>query len=332
MLCLVVGCGSIGKRHIRNLQALKLGEIIAHDISPARCEEVESEFQVWTFDNFKKALAQKPDVAFICTPSSLHITQALAAADNGCHLFIEKPLSNNLDGIDELIEMVDKKHLVTLVGCNLRFHPGIAKIKELLTEKSIGQIICARIQAGQYLPDWHPWEDYRHGYSANRNLGGGVILDGVHQIDYSNWFFGDVGQVFCFADKYSSLEIDTEDMAEMLLKFKSGVIVEVHLDYIQRSYSHSCHIIGEEGTILWDINDNQVKLFKASTREWSVFPGEASYNINQMYIEELNHFIQCLKGRAKPMQDVKTGKNVLEIALAAKESAATGKVIKLGGR
>jgi len=329
VLILVVGCGSIGKRHIHNLKALNAGEIIAYDLTPQRRREVEQEYGVKTYDSLEEALTPRPEVALICTPTSLHISAALSAAEKGCHLFIEKPLSNSLDGVDELLEIVDQKGLLTLIGCNLRFHPGIALMKELLDKNSVGRVICARVQAGQYLPDWHPWEDYRHGYSANMSLGGGAILDGVHQIDYIRWFLGEVGQVFCFAGKFSSLEIDTEDMAEMLLRFKSGAIAEVHLDYIQRFYGHSCQIIGEEGTILWDINEKQVKLYSARTKEWSVFPEEANYDINQMYVEEMKHFIQCLQREAKPMQDMKTGKKVLEIALAAKESAATGKIINL---
>jgi len=324
---LVVGCGSIGKRHIRNLKALQVGEVIAHDVRPERCSEVEQEYGVKTYHHLEEALAQKPDAAFICTPTSLHIPPALSAARRGCHLFIEKPLSNSLDSVDELTEVLTRKGLVTLIGCNMRFHPGIARMKELLENKVIGKVVCARVQTGQYLPNWHPWEDYRQGYSANMSLGGGVILDGVHEIDYISWLLGEVSQVVCFSGKLSSLEIDTEDTAEILLWFKSGAIGEVHLDYIQRIYGRSCHIIGEEGTILWDFNDKQVKVYSARTKEWQLFPEELDYDTNQMYIEEMRHFIQCIEGKARPMQDINAGKRILEIALAAKESAKTGRVI-----
>ncbi len=329
MLMLVIGCGSIGKRHIRNLKSLKAGDIIAHDVQAERCQEVKQEYGVKTYDDLEDALAQKPDVALICTPTSLHIPPVLSAAQNGCHLFIEKPLSHSLDGIDELIEVVAQKGLVTLVGCNMRFHPGIVKIKELLGNESIGKVLCARVQAGQYLPDWHPWEDYRQGYSANMSLGGGIILDGVHEIDYITWLLGEVSQVVCFSGKLSSLEIDTEDTAEILLRLKSGAIAEVHMDYIQRVYGRSCQLIGEEGTILWDFNDRQVKVYSARTKEWQVFPEDPDYDINQMYMEEMKHFIQCLEGKAKPMQNINAGKRILQIALAAKESTKTGKVINL---
>jgi len=326
---LVVGCGSIGKRHIRNLRALEAGEITAHDVRPERCYEVEQEYGVKTYSNLDEALAQKPDVALVCTPSSLHIAPALSAAQSGCHLFIEKPLSHSLDGVDELLKIVAQKNRVTLVGCNMRFHPGIAKMKELLEGNGIGRITCARVQAGQYLPDWHPWEDYRKGYSARESLGGGVILDGVHEIDYITWFLGEVSQVFCFSGKLSSLEIDTEDTAEILLQFRSGVIAEVHLDYVQRSYGRSCRIIGEDGTILWDFNEKQVRLYSAESKTWEVFQEKPGYDINEMYLDEMKHFLQCVEGKAKPMQDIGSGKGILEIALAIKESAETGRVVSL---
>lgn len=329
MRMLVIGCGSIGKRHIRNLKGLNAGDIIAHDIQPERRHEVELECEVRAYDDLEEALAQKPEVALVCTPTSLHIPAALSAAHNGCHLFIEKPLSHSLDGVDKLIEIVAQKGLVTLVGCNMRFHPSIVLVKELLEKESIGRVLCARVQAGQYLPDWHPWEDYRQGYSANRSLGGGIILDGVHEIDYITWFLGEVSQVACLTDKLSSLEIDTEDTAEILLRLKSGTIVEVHMDYIQRAYGRSCQIIGEEGTILWDFNDKQVKLYSAETKEWQAFPEKLDYDINQMYVEEMKHFVSCLEGKARPMQDIVAGKKTLEIALAAKESNETGKMVNL---
>lgn len=329
MLILVTGCGSIGKRHIRNLKTLNAGEIIAHEVKHERRQEVEREYSVSAFAELDEALAQKPDVAFICTPNSLHIPPALAAAKRGCHLFIEKPLSHTLEGVDELAEIVARKKLVTLVGCNMRFYPGIKLMKELLDKGSIGRVLSVRVQAGSYLPDWHPWEDYRQGYSANRSLGGGVILDGVHEIDYIKWFFGKVSQVFCFSGKFSSLQIDTEDMAEILLKFKSGVLAEIHLDYIQRAYGRSCQIIGEQGTILWDFNEKQVKLYSAGSKSWQTFQEKPDYDLNEMYIDEMKHFLMCVDGKAKSMQDINSAKEALDIVIWAKESNQSGKVIKL---
>lgn len=329
---LVIGCGSIGRRHIRNLNTLNAGDIIAHDVSQERLLGLEREYNVKAYNSVDDALAQKPDIAFICTPTRLHIAPALSAAKSSCHLFIEKPLSHSLDGVSELIEIISQKGLVTMVGCNMRFHPGIALMKELLDKKSVGRVICARLQAGQYLPERHPWEDYRQGYAAKQDLGGGVILDGIHEIDYITWFLGEVSQVSCFSGKLSSLEINTEDTAEILLQFRAGAIAEVHLDYVQRSYNRSCQIIGEEGTILWDFNERQVKLYSAETGRWQKFPQRAKYDINKMYIEEMKYFLGCVEGKTRPMQDIISARRVLEIALAAKEATKTGKVVILQER
>ncbi len=329
MLWLVVGSGSIGRRHISNLKKLGVEDIIAQDVMPERCREIEREFRIKTFDSLEKAFLQKPQVALICTPTGLHLQQAILAAQNSCHLFIEKPLAHSLNGVDQLLTLVRQNELITLVGCNMRFHPGIAKMKEILDKKSIGHVLGARVQSGSYLPDWHPYEDYRHSYSAKRELGGGVILDGIHEIDYLRWFLGEVEEVFCIAGRFSTLEIDTEDMAEILIRFGSGALAELHLDYVQRSYARSCQLIGDAGTVQWDFNDGQVRFYDAKSRGWQVFPLKADYDVNEMYVEEMKHFISCLKGEEKPMQDVFQAKRALEVALAAKDSAAKGSIISI---
>lgn len=329
MKFLVIGCGSIGKRHIGNLKILSVGDIIASDVRMDRCKEVEKAYGIKTYVDLEEALEQKPDVVLIATPTSLHLPQALAAAKRGCHLFIEKPLSHTLDGVDEFIGIVTQKNLVALIGCNMRFHHSIVLMKELLDKGSIGKVISARLQAGFYLPDWHPYEDYRESYSASKHLGGGVILDGIHEIDYIRWFLGEVRQVFCFAGKFSDIEIDTEDMAEILLKFETGAIAEVHLDYIQRIRGCSCQLIGDGGTIIWEQNEATVKFYSAENGYWQVYPEPFDYGINEMYIKQTEHFLRCIEKREQPMGNEKEAKRVLEVALAAKESARTGKIISL---
>lgn len=329
MKFLVIGCGSIGKRHIRNLKNLSVHDIIANDIREDRLEEVKKAYGLRTYIDIEEALKQEPDAALITTPTSLHLQQALTVSKRGCHLFIEKPLSHTLDGINEFIEIVTQKKLVVLVGCNMRFHSNILLIKELLDKKSIGNVICARLQSGFYLPDWHPYEDYRKSYSANKRLGGGVILDGIHEIDYIRWFLGEIGQVFCFAGKFSHLEIDTEDMAEILLKFETGAIAEIHLDYIQRFRARSCHLIGDRGTIIWDQKERAVRLYSAGNNHWRVYPESFDNDINKMYIKEMQHFIRCIEGKEQSVRNEKEAKRVLEIALAAKKSAQTHQIIKV---
>ena len=327
MRVLIVGCGSIGTRHLRNLWDLGIRDIVVTDVRLDRLTELQRLFGVKTVGDFDEALAMEPDVVFVTVPTHLHIPLALKAAQFGCHLFIEKPLSHTMVGVDELINLVQQKKLVTLVGCNMRFHYGPSTIERLLRRNAIGKVVSAHLEAGQYLPDWHPWEDYRQGYSAHQEMGGGVILDCIHEIDYARWLFGEVREVFCFGGKLSSLEIDTEDCVNIVMKFNVGFSATVHLDYVQRTYARSCKVIGEEGTILWDIADGTVRYYSADRKNWTLFKPLGSYDLNQMYIEELRHFLRCLEGKERSAQDIREAKRVLEIALAIRESMHRGQKV-----
>jgi len=329
MKFLVIGCGSIGQRHIRNLLSLQAGDILVVDLDEHRLDQVPRRGNVKTFKRLSDVWAEHPDVAFITTPTSLHLPIALEAAHHSCDLFIEKPLSHTMDGVDQLLDVVKSKKLVTLVGCNMRFHPGLARIRKLLDEKTIGHVVATRVEMGQYLPDYHPLEDYRQSYSARQELGGGIILDAIHELDYLRWMFGEVEEVFCYAGHLTHLEIDTEDVAAILLRFVNEAIGEVHLDYIQRSYRRSCDLIGEEGTITWEYSTGQVKMYLPSVGSWTVFDQSPDWEPNEMYLDETRHFLRCLAGDENPTLDVFEGKRVLEIALAAKASAVQGQPVSV---
>jgi predicted dehydrogenase len=324
---LVMGCGSIGKRHIGNLLDAEAGTVLAHDVRVDRAEGVRSRFGVKVFTDLDAAFACDPQVALVTAPTSLHVPLALRAAEHGCHLFIEKPLAHCRNGVNRLVEEVRDRRLVTLVGCNLRFHPGLRAVKRLLDENAIGRVVAVRAEVGQYLADWHPYEDYRQGYSARHDLGGGVILDAIHELDYTRWLLGPVRSVVCFAGKLSHLEVQTEDTAAVLLRFASGAVGEVHLDYVQRAYSRTCQVIGDEGTIRWDYGAGEVRIFRAASKSWEVMPDLAGWQPNQMYVDELAHFLRCLDGEEKSTLGVFDAARVLDVALAAKASAESGRVV-----
>jgi len=327
MKFLVVGCGSIGERHIRNLKSLGAGKIMAQDIDPKRLLKVKKKYSVETYENIEEALRRKPDAVLVCAPTSLHVPIALSAVNSGCHVFIEKPISHNLDKVDDLIEAAKKRKLIIFVGFNMRFNSNLIKIKELLDERKIGKVISARVHFGSYLPDRHPWEDYREGYGAKKSLGGGVILDAIHQVDLVRWFLGDIKEVFCYSDKMSSLEIDVEDNVEIFFKLKSGAVATLHLDFVQRPPQLSCQLIGEEGTITWDFWESKVKFYDMKSKKWEIFHGDK--DPNEMYIREIRHFINCIKTKKNPPVDGVMGKELLEIALVAKKSSEEGRLIEL---
>ncbi len=322
MKFLVVGCGSIGQRHIKNLKELGFNEIIGCDLDNNILTKIKEEHNVETDSDYKNLL-KKADAVFVCTPNSFHIQICLDAAKAGKHLFIEKPISHSLEGVDELLEIIKEKNLVSLVGFNLRFHPQLKKIKKLLEENRIGKVISVRSEFGHYLPDWHPKSDYTKEYSANRFLGGGVILD-AHEFDYVTWMIGFPNELFCTAGRYSNLKIDTEDTAEVILKYPD-FIVNIHIDYIQKNFNRSLEIIGENGVIKWNFQKNKIEIITDEKRVEKL----DNFDVNQTYIDELKHFINCIKGKEKSIITAEQADRVLKLQLAAKESAANNKVVKL---
>lgn len=330
---LVVGLGSIGQRHLANLIALGVPRPMAMDLDPARRENAKQRFgtAVEVFEDLEAALDARPKAAVICTPSSRHMAPALAAARGGCNLLIEKPLSHSPEGVDELLRLVATERLTTLVGCNMRFHPGPARIKSLLAEGVVGNVASIRLEVGQYLPDWHPQEDYRRMYSARKDLGGGILLDAIHEIDLARWFGGEVSSVSCMTSKTSHLEIETEENAALLMRYAGGALGEVHLDYIQRAYSRTCHVIGDAGSIRWEYG-GEVRLYTAATRAWTSWAEPAGWVPNDMYLDEMRHFLRCLDSREQPIQDVAEGAQVLRLALAAKGSAEAGGAPRTPGK
>lgn len=329
MKILVTGCGSIGRRHIKNLLAIGNIEVIAHDITPEGRNKVMELFGIKAYENYEDAVATGPDAVIVATPTNEHIKPALEAAKVGCHLFIEKPVADEIKALNDVLLIVKENKLITMVGCNMRFHPGLKKVKDLLDEGAAGRILFANIETGSYMPEWRPGIDYRKSYSSRRDMGGGVILDAIHEIDYSRWMLGEVAVVSCMADKQSSLEIDVEDTADILLRFTSGVIVHVHLDYVQRPYSRNCKFVGEHGLITWDFNAGQVGLYSAHTRQWTWFKQPVNYGLNQMYIDEIKHFVNCVKGNERTTLDIFGGVQDLKIALAAKQSSEEKSFISL---
>jgi predicted dehydrogenase len=308
---------------------LGVRDIVAFDTQAARRDEA-AQLGAKTFESLDALWQRRPAACVITTPTSSHLALALEAARRGCHLFIEKPLSHDWNDVERLLEVVQRRELMTLVGCNMRFHPGLRAVRTLLQERAVGRIVSARVEVGQYLPDWHPAEDYRTSYSARRELGGGVILDAIHELDYIRWLIGEVASLTCVTGKLSGLEIETEDTAALLLRFDSGAIGEVHLDYVQRAYSRTCQVIGDEGTIHWDYVAGRVRWYSARARRWQIFSDPSDWEPNCMYVDEMKHFRRCLAGEAEPELSVFEAAKVLRIALTAKESARQQRWIELG--
>lgn len=323
---MVVGYGSIGKRYVDNLINFTNAKVI---ICTKNKEANQLKNKVKVFASLRKALQEKPDIGIVCNETSLHIKTAITIAEHNCHLLIEKPLSDSIDEVHSLISLIKKKKLISMVGSNMRFHKCIKKIKKIIDSGMLGRIISVRVENGSYLPNWHPWEDYRISYASNKNLGGGVVLTQIHEIDYLYWFFGKVSEISSITGKFSDLELDVEDLSTMLLKFKKNIVAEVHLDYFQQIESRNCKIVGTKGILYWDSDTNIVRCYINLKRKWYTKFKYDNYQRNDMFVDELKYFLNCVKNRKSTINPVDDGLKILQIALAAKKSSLSRKFITI---
>jgi predicted dehydrogenase len=346
MKILMVGLGAIGQRHLRNLRKMmgtdlnilayrfrNESKVLTDDLKIEGDRSLEDKYNISSYTDLDQALSQKPDAVFVCNPSSLHIPIALKAAQAGINLFIEKPLSHNLDQVDELIHLVESQNLVAVVGYQMRFNPCLQRLQAILQEGTIGSVLSVRAEVGEYLPGWHTYEDYRGTYASKQDLGGGALLSQIHEMDYLYWLFGLPGRVYTLGGHLSSLEIDVEDLAETLMECEVDghpVPVNLHQDYIQRPGRRTCEVIGDHGKILVNLAALSVEVFDGQGKQMEA-SGYAGFQRNQMFLEELSNFLSCLQGEPKPVVSVREAAQSLRMALAAKESLATGKVIELRG-
>lgn len=321
---LVVGCGSIGERHIMNLkQVVPHSTIDAWDSHHERLDEVGQKYSI---NKVGQSIldSKKYDCVLVCTPPVSHVEIAIRALHAGSNVFIEKPLSNNLRGIQKLQKLAAQKKLLVFVGYNFRFNKGINTIKKILDERKLGKILHVSAYYGQYLPDWRPWQDYKKSYTARKKLGGGIIHDGSHEIDYLVWLLGrplNMQSQFAFTDILST---DTEAMADILLRFNKNVLGYIHLDFVRREYKRTLEVLCENGIVQWSLSEGAVKLFDSGNKAWNTLQLDES--INDMYVEEVKHVISCIKkhGRSEII-DIKNGISSLKLSDLAHKHGSSGR-------
>jgi predicted dehydrogenase len=342
---LVVGLGSIGQRHVRNMRrlygskvrmsacrALRLAPVLTERLDIEPDVDIESKYPIRSYTDLGSALAAGPNAVLVCNPSSLHMEAATRAAEAGCHVFVEKPLASAWDGVEHLIGLVERRALVGMVGYQMRFHPCLKDVQALLAAGAIGRVLSARIEVAEYLPSWHPYEDYRQTYAAAGRLGGGSVLTQSHELDCVYWLFGPPRRIFALGGHLGSLEVDAEDTASTLMEcVVDGRPIPVHVsqDFARRAPSRVCEVAGEEGTIAVDLRALTVRVLDGNghaVRERSF----AEFQRNQMFLDEIDHFFACVRGEAAPVVSLRDGAQSLRMALAIRESLATGRVVELG--
>lgn len=329
MKFLIVGLGSIGRRHMRNLIALGEKDIVLYRTGKSTMLEDElAGFPQET--DLRAALEQhKPEAMIVSNPTSLHLDVAIPAAEAGCSLLLEKPLSHSMDRIDALESALNRGGGRVVVGFQFRFHPGLIRAKQLISDGEIGRVISAHVHFGEYLPAWHPWEDYRKGYAARADMGGGVVLTQCHALDYLPWLVGKVESVCGFTAKLSDLEVDVEDTAKIGLRFASGALGSIHLDYNQQPPSHYFEVVGTKGSLQWNLSDGATRIYKAEKKDWEVYPLPAGWERNIMFMEEMKHFVAVARGEVESSCPLEDGIRVMRLALAVKDSSSAQRVISL---
>ncbi|HOF27908.1 MAG: Gfo/Idh/MocA family oxidoreductase [Anaerolineaceae bacterium] len=330
MKFLIAGLGSIGRRHLRNLRTLGQQDILLYRTHQATLPDAELD-GFPAFSELSLALAQKPDGVIVANPTALHLEVAIASAKAGAALLIEKPVSSGLAGLDELKSALNTSGKPALVGFHFRFHPVLNQIKTLLESGQLGKPLSARAHWGEYLPDWHPWEDYRRSYAARAELGGGVVNTLSHPLDYLRWLLGEVESVNAWTGRLSSLELDVEDNAEILLRFANGTEASLHLDYYQRPPSHTLEITCEEGRVCWDNASGEARVYRASAESPVLLVPPEGFDRNQMFLDEMAAFLRLCGGENLPHCTLADGIRVQEIVQAVKQSASQeGCMVRLG--
>jgi predicted dehydrogenase len=323
---LIVGYGSIGKRHLRlarqffpnaDIWLLRYQATIEVPVLANGC-----------MVSIEDAIAFAPQVAVIANPAPYHLPVAQALAQIGVHLLIEKPLSNATAGVAQLLQICQDQGTVLLTGYNLRYLPSLQRFRALLLEGVIGKVLSVRCEIGQYLPAWRPDADYRQGVSARSTLGGGALLELSHEIDYLLWLFGDVDWVQATLSRQSDLELDVEDTVHLILGFlplheSRQLIGSLTLDFIRHDTTRLCTAIGSNGSLRWSGITGQVSIYAPDGNGW-VDLFHQQHHRDESYLAEWQNFLACVTGQESPLVSGEDGLKVLHIIEAARSSAASG--------
>ncbi|QZY54305.1 Gfo/Idh/MocA family protein [Crassaminicella profunda] len=319
MKFLVIGLGSMGKRRIRNLIANNQNNLAAFDIREDRINEAHEKYGIKTYNDFEEALRIfKPDTFIISVPPDQHMYYMNYAIDNNIHCFIEASVVDG--GMEEILEKSKKnKDIKICPSCTLRFHPSIKLIKNLLDEKAIGKISHFTYHSGQYLPDWHPWEDIKEFYVSNKETGGCREIV-PFELTWLNWIFGNIKSICGFKDKTINLGVDIDDVYSLNVKYGNGVLGSLVVDVVSRFAIRNLVINGDKGQIQWNWNEKCLKLYDACESRWIIYEepkGSAAegYNVNiieDMYIDEIKSFIDCVEGKGEFLNSLEEDYTILQ--------------------
>ena len=311
---LIVGHGSMGQRHLRVVrEILPSAKIMIFRHEPTIDIPKEANFVTSSLD---EVCSFAPEAGIVANPAPFHIDVAKVLVNMGCHLLIEKPISDKSDGVEEFLGAARAGGIVCQVGYNLRYLPSLVRFRDLINEGLVGKPLSVRCEVGQYLPTWRPSTDYRTGVSARSDLGGGVLLELSHEIDYLRWIFGEVLCLKGFVSKVSSLEVDVEDTACLLFSMRKSdsgevITVSLNMDFFRHDPVRVCRVIGENGTLSWDGHSDKIELYEPATGWKEIYKGHSERD--QSYKDQWHDFMKAIYERDEPLVTLIDGLEVLRI-------------------
>jgi predicted dehydrogenase len=320
---LIAGYGSIGRRHLKILRGLFPNadiRLLRHSVS-----DISIEYANGSFFDISEATAFLPQIAVVANPSPFHLEVASSLIAVGCHLLIEKPISNESARVQSLLDDARAKGVQLQIGYNLRFLSSLCNFREHISEGLVGRVLSVRAEVGQHLASWRSNAHYKDGVSAQKALGGGVLLELSHEIDYLRWIFGEVDWVSCWLGRQSDLEIDVEDIAHLLLGFNHAskthqIVAQVNLDFIRQDSIRVCTVIGDLGTIQWDGLTGVVRIKHTPNLGWKILPSSSELGENSYELQCID-FVKCVQQKRSPKVTGEDGLAVLNVIDAARKSS-----------
>lgn len=302
MKYLVIGLGSMGKRRVRNLQALGIKDVAGFDTRADRRQEAHEKYGIPIFNDLEVAMKNfAPQVFMISTPPDLHMHYAYYAHEHGVSCFIEASVVD-ADKIKKLSRMVQDSGIIMAPSCTMRYFPGPKKIKELIRAGKIGKVLNFNYQTGQYLPDWHPWEDIGDFYVSKRETGGAREIV-PFELTWLNDLFGKGTALACVKAKLSDMTADIDDIYHCILRYDSDVIANITVEVLSRPKAcRDMRIIGSEGEIVFSADSNCVRYINTSMRAWEEFRFDEGtienkyINPEEPYIAEVKDFVTAVEG------------------------------------
>ncbi|MFP9135999.1 Gfo/Idh/MocA family protein [Devosia sp. XGJD_8] len=319
---LITSLGSIGRRHLTNLRAL-LPEATIGALRLTAGSLPQGAAPDRSFETLADALAFEPDAAIIASPASEHLRLATELVGRGVPVLVEKPFAVTGEGLGAVVALAEARSVPLRIAYNLRYHPLLRHVRQLVQAEAIGRVISVRAEVGQYLPDWRPQSRYQDGVSANPALGGGALLELSHELDYLYWMFGRPGRVFAAGGTLGDLNIAVEDIASLTMTYDAPErLISVHLDFLQRAVSRTCKLIGTQGTIVADIVSGRLDLYNAASKSWMT-QHHSPLDPNQTYRDEIAAFLASLSGSQCDLPSGSEGLDVMGIIDAARRSMSS---------